>query len=356
MGNSGSNGIFLDLSAGRSGLGRYQPGETVNGVAHLNIQTQLNVKGVQLKVSGLETASWKEMSIVANVTRAPRRIVTAAATADPDAILHSQRHEHFKVTVPLMQPTQDGKLEVGQYSIPFSFTLPTNCPPSFSLSGRHWKCAVEYKVKAVCKLVGCKSNLKDTRCFDVMGVMPANLAPLALHDSKTVPRFGFHGNVGQLQMDLNMERNVWFAGDQVQCTGTIANDSKKAVENVHFQVQRLVEIHRGNGHTIQADVVRASFPGVGANERKENVALSINLPSDLVPSCHGRAFNIRYVVSVDCDMSWVKDPKTTAEIVVCAAQGTAPSPLSPPPQPAVLEKWQPEVLPPVVMPVLACVA
>lgn len=38
MGNCNNNGIYVELAAGRSGPGRYQPGETVTGQVHLNIR------------------------------------------------------------------------------------------------------------------------------------------------------------------------------------------------------------------------------------------------------------------------------------------------------------------------------
>eukprot|EP00668_Euglena_longa_P007453 GGOE01008927.1.p1 GENE.GGOE01008927.1~~GGOE01008927.1.p1 ORF type:complete len:382 (-),score=82.01 GGOE01008927.1:456-1580(-) len=372
MGNSNGNGIFLDLTTGRSGAGRYQPGETVSGVAHLHIEKELTMRGVMLKVSGVETASGRQK--VDRRSRATARrsrfIVASAATHDPSLIMvaattgtsgtacstfnsRSQRHEHFKVTVPLMEPTAQGKLEVGQYSIPFSFTLPVDCPPSFSLSGDNWNCAVEYKVKAVCKLAGCKSDLKDTRIFSVTGVMPLNPGQLELHDRKKVPQFCFLGNAGQLQLDLNLQRNVWFAGDRVECSGTIANESTKAVDAIKFRVFRVIDIHqRKRGRAIVTDVSESTFPGVAANERRENLQLTLSLPTNLVPSCHGRTFEVRYVLSVECNVPWAKNPVTSSEIVVCAAQGTAPSPL--PPQPTMPAKWQPEILQPVVVPALVC--
>eukprot|EP00667_Euglena_gracilis_P010756 EG_transcript_10953 len=352
MGNS--NGMFVELTEGRSGPGRYHPGETVHGVAHMHIQTELNVKGVLLKVSGVETASWRERSLVANAAMAPRRIVAATVTGNPDHVLRAQKHDHFKVMVPLMQPNAEGKLEVGQYSVPFSFTLPTDSLPSFSLEGRHWRCIVAYKVKAVCQLVGMKSNLKYTQHFTVTGVMPPNTNPITLQECQKVPRFGISGNAGQLQMEVNLDRNVWFAGDRLECTGSITNDSKKAVGNVKLRVQRVIEIQRGFGHTIRTDVAQASFPGVDPNETNENLQLSLTLPTDLVPTCHGRAFHLKYLLTVDCDMAWVKDPKMKAEIVVCAQTGTAPSPLAAPP--VTPTKWEPEVLEPVVVPALACAA
>eukprot|EP00667_Euglena_gracilis_P009918 EG_transcript_10084 len=350
MGNS--NGMFVELTAGQSGPGRYHPGETVHGVAHLNLQAELkNVKGVMLKVSGVETANWREKLVVTTAALAPRRMVAAAFNGNADTILRAQQHDHFKATVPLMQPDAEGKLAAGQYSVPFSFTLPAECPPSFYTEGRHWICGVEYKVKAVCKLAGMKSSVKYTQRFDVTGVMPAQPAPLAIHDAKKVPRFGISGTAGQLKMDFNLDRNVWFAGDRLECTGSIANESKKPIGNIKFRVERVIEIHRGYGHTVKTDVAESSYPGLAANEGSHNLQMALTLPSDLIPTCHGRAFHLKYLLTVDCDISWVKDPKVETEIVVCAQTGTAPSPQPAPPVPA---KWEPEMLPPVVVPALVC--
>eukprot|EP00667_Euglena_gracilis_P009206 EG_transcript_9350 len=384
MGNCNNNGIYVELAAGRSGPGRYQPGETVTGQVHLNIQTEFSITGVMLKVSGAEVAwgkrcgqrrgrrglgplSQRRPGLVATAVCAPCTILVASAGSagvhpvpyaldGPRRNRHAQVHEHFKVAVPLMQPNAQGRLATGQYSVPFSFTLPADCLPSFCVGSHRWGCAVEYSVKAVCKLPGLKANLKHVLPFSVTGVMPAHPAALAIREYKSVPAFGCLGSSGHVQMDFNVDRNIWFAGDRLECTGVVANDSTKDVRSVAFRLQRVITVQRRRGRvtSVVTDVAQSSFPGVAPQARKDNLHLTLNLPADLVPSCRGRCFDVRYVLSVDCNVSWAKDPQAQAEVIICAAQGTAPSPLPPPP--GVPSQWQPAVLQPVVVPALVCAA
>eukprot|EP00667_Euglena_gracilis_P008075 EG_transcript_8165 len=337
MGNSSGNGIFVELAAGRVGAGRYQPGETVRGTVHLNIQTELKVRGVFLRVSGAEVAGIDNLDIIESVLN--------GGLEDSNY----KEHKYFNTEVPLMPPTTQGRLQVGQYSIPFSFVLSSDCPPSFSLEGSDWTCSVEYRVKAICVVDSLRLDLEHTQRFEVTGVMPAHPAPLTLQDCKRIPRFGGLGTAGQLWVDLHLPRNVWFAGDRLECSGTITNDSKKTVDSLSLLIERHVAINpkkESSPYVVKKDIARLKIPRVGAQARSSDLQLSLNLPTDLVPSCKGRRFSIRYVVSVECPVS-LTQVKAEAEVFVCAAQGTAPSPLLHPPAPST---WDPEVLPLVVVP------
>eukprot|EP00668_Euglena_longa_P008850 GGOE01010657.1.p1 GENE.GGOE01010657.1~~GGOE01010657.1.p1 ORF type:complete len:341 (+),score=101.50 GGOE01010657.1:46-1068(+) len=336
MPTSGST-IHVHLHHGDIGVGLFHPGETVSGEVHMHIQNEFHVKAVMLKVKGTETASFKDTSLS-----------DSATIATPYGSTFLNEHKHLKVAVPLMEPPHDGMLKAGQYSIPFSFTLPPDCSPSITLADPNFHCCVAYKVKAVCKLAGMNADLQDSKSFEVTGERPANHGPLVIHDDKKVHRLAGLGNAGHLQVDVSLDRDVWFAGDRVAIIGTINNDSSKVVDSIHFRIDRVITIHK-HGHTVTEKVTQKSLPGIPAHAKGENLHLHLHLPYDLVPTCHGKAFSLHYVLSVDCDIAHVKDPESHVEIVVCAARGTAPPHL---PLQSTLNKWEPLHLPPVVIPTI----
>jgi len=87
----------------------YRPGETVRGVIHLIVRSDLRPRNVQLHAFGEEVT-----------TLGPNTLMT--------------QHSHpFDLSFNLWSPTaHDDRLPKGEYDFPFEFALPPALPPSFN--------------------------------------------------------------------------------------------------------------------------------------------------------------------------------------------------------------------------------
>jgi len=114
------NGVFIELDQQS-----FYPGDTVTGKVHVNIQTPAAIRSVILELEGHEQTQWKTV-------RNDRKHNQHTNQWEDNYVVkyHEGRHEFFRQAIPI---GTGSVFAIGQYSIPFSVTLPQNLPGSCEL-------------------------------------------------------------------------------------------------------------------------------------------------------------------------------------------------------------------------------
>ncbi len=87
----------------------YRPGDTVQGVFHLTVRSELRPRGVHVHAFGEEVT-----------TLGPNTLMT-------------ERSNPFELSFNVWSPTaHDDRLPAGEYTFPFEFTLPAVLPPTYN--------------------------------------------------------------------------------------------------------------------------------------------------------------------------------------------------------------------------------
>ena len=160
----------------------YRPGETVRGVIHLIVRSDLRPRNVQLHAFGEEVT-----------TLGPNTLMT--------------QHSHpFDLSFNLWSPTaHDDRLPKGEYDFPFEFALPPALPPSFNGEFTRIVYLLEAKVDLALHT--------DIRCEQVLHILPA---PLVFADQPVSASVA--GPQGA-QFGLDLTASGYYPGDHV--TGTL---------------------------------------------------------------------------------------------------------------------------------------
>jgi len=150
--------------------------------------------------------------------------------------------------------------KLGPNAMPFTFQLPKNAPPSVTLqpSGEQpgKPCGVEYSLRVY---VG--DNMEDKahkRSSIAMGIRVIQFAPSQAKDGRapcTVVRRDFVLSPGDLEMELNLDRQMYHHGDTIALHISIHNRSNKTVKKIRAQVLQCIDVCLFDSGTYKTPVV-----------------------------------------------------------------------------------------------------
>ncbi|NP_001301010.1 arrestin, lateral eye [Limulus polyphemus] len=142
--------------------------------------------------------------------------------------------------------------KLGTLAHPFTFALPENAPPSVTLQpgsedqGR--PLGVEYELKLfIAETEDEKPHKRNSVSMAIRKLQYAKPSPLAKQPSALVSK-GFMMSSGKLQLEVTLDKELYFHGDKVSANVTISNYSKKTVKNIKVAVVQNTEVTMVNGH------------------------------------------------------------------------------------------------------------
>ncbi|XP_057365380.1 arrestin homolog [Daphnia carinata] len=152
-------------------------------------------------------------------------------------------------------PLQDRLLKkLGSNAYAFTFTLPTTAPASIVLQegGRDGDTAppvgVEYDfLTFVGENENDRSHKRSSVSMAIRKVQYAPLTPSSKQPSTMVSK-GFTFSSGKLNLQLTLDRELFYHNEQIRFNVNVKNESKKTVKGIMVAVVQNVEITLINGH------------------------------------------------------------------------------------------------------------
>ncbi|EEC07733.1 arrestin, lateral eye [Ixodes scapularis] len=142
------------------------------------------------------------------------------------------------------------KLGSGAYA--FSFNLPTNAPMSVTLqpgpNDRGRPLGVEYELRVY---VAEDEQQKAHRRSTVnMAIRKIQYAPLTQRERQptTVVSKGFMLSAGKVELEVVLDKEVYFNDDKINAQVSVSNYSKKSVKNIKILVLQNTEVTLVHGH------------------------------------------------------------------------------------------------------------
>jgi len=136
--------------------------------------------------------------------------------------------------------------KLGSSAYPFTFELPKNAPPSVTLQpaqeGAGKPCGVEYSLRI---FVGeSMDDRAHKRSTVSMGIRVIQFAPSQQQGRQpcTIVRRDFVLSPGDLEMELNLEKQLYHHGDTIAVHVAIQNRSNKTVKKMRAQVLQCIDV------------------------------------------------------------------------------------------------------------------
>ncbi|XP_071546351.1 arrestin homolog [Panulirus ornatus] len=142
--------------------------------------------------------------------------------------------------------------KLGGNACPFAVTLPDNAPASVQLSSGTEETSkplgVIYELRV---FVGDNSEEKPHRRNSVtLAVRKVQYSPLDRNKRQpsTLVSKGFTLSSGKLNLEVTLDKDIYYHGEQVQANLNIKNASRKTVKNIKCAVIQHVEVTMTNNH------------------------------------------------------------------------------------------------------------
>lgn len=325
-----------------------RPGSTISGNTYVNIVTPTNFSGVYLKVKGQENVYWVEHQTRTRTVYRDGKSHTETYTVD---IPHVGKRRIFKTEYMILQ---GGQMLQGQYTVPFSFMIPSGIPGSFELSGVDYTCSVRYAVKAKVVIPGMlKSNLKHEAPLTVIQPPPAFSTNISASATANVIIWCCF-NRGQAQLGFHTDKDAFFTGEQVLVTASADNRSKSELKRLTIKLRRSLTITAGDGRSfhIEQTVSERLYPGLKPFTSVEQLAMQLDIPANAPQMCFGSTIQCLYSVRLAGKVSFGRDATCTvpAFIYIPFREIAQLVQLAPTWQPVVLQQVAMVMTSPVLVP------
>jgi len=150
--------------------------------------------------------------------------------------------------------------KLGANAHPFTFKMPPNAPPSVTiqpaLDEDSKPCGVEYYVKL---FVGDGEEDKNhKRSTILLGIRRIQFAPSKTgRQPCTIVRKDFMMSPGELELEINLDKQLYYHGDKITVFIIVRNHSNKSVKKIKTSVMQTTDIclfSGGQFHAIVANV------------------------------------------------------------------------------------------------------
>ena len=342
---TGGNSVYVNLS-----LPVVAPGSLVQGEIYLNILTPTNFSGVSLKVSGKERVYWvedrtKNEPYTERVFRDGQYHTVHGTRSVVVQVPVSGVRKVFKVEIGIMN---GGILMQGQYTVPFSFVLPSGIPGSFSLAGTHrghpYNCSVAYRVKALVRVPGLfKSNLRYAAPLTVIQPPPSFSTSIVASASADVVKWCCI-NKGRAELSFHCAKDSFTPGEPVQIVASGVNNSTAQLARLTIKLRRNLQLVSNCGRTltIEETITERIYPGLEPHTSIQNSLMGLEVPHNAPQQCVGSSIRCIYSVRVSGKVKWGRD-------VVCSAPAFIYQRVFAIEAPQYSPTWQPQMMQAVVV-------
>ncbi len=295
----------------------YTGGETVSGVAKLEVSDPIVARGIRIKFEGFERSYWTTGSGKNRRThskyhyyiqdektlfgREPLGYMETMA----DAVKGIFTKAHYDVIKP------------GTYEYEFSYTLPENIPGDYE-SGGNSRIAYEITVYVDIPL---KFDLIGKKTISIYERHDESLAkPVSGENSKTF----MLDSAGPLEMMVKTDTNMYYPGDKGTGSVEITNKSSKEIDAVTVSIARVMDLktdYRSSSFTQEIEVNRMDKPSIPKG-KPTTFEFDFEIPEHLYCTVtSGQIVKVHYELVVNLDVPWAIDLDTRLPIILLEEQG-----------------------------------
>jgi len=299
----------------------FHPGETISGVLLLNTDKELTLRSIRVELIGMGRVSIREYKTT-YVNR--RGYVNLCKT-----LLGGQTGTSRSNNVVKLQP--------GNYSLPFQFSLPPRLPSSFQ--GQYG--GINYWIHAEMARPYRANMMDDTPLFIIQLVQirdPALLEP-RLHTRDRTLGWSCCPS-GQLYAKARVDRRAYCPGQEVKITGHVSNQSGKQVicTEVQFVQKAVFKAPRDNTRTVTEKLYavtneRGLAPGEESDIQFDSFSIPAVQPTTEGYGCVDITYEIRFIVRVAHAFN--------TKIVLPVIVATVPLGVQPSLDPALIQRYKP---------------
>ena len=312
---TGGNSVHVNISSPMC-----SPGAVVTGEVYVNVQTPTDCSGVFLKVCGKERVRWTEthtrhVPSTRSVYRHGRYHTEHTMRAVQASVPVFGNRNVFKVEIGLMQ---GGELLQGQYTIPFSFTLPTDIPGSLSLTGYHgqtpYSCSVSYGVKAIVRVPSLlKSNLRHVAALTVIQPAPTFCSNIEASASGDIIKMCCF-NKGRADLSFHCAKDSFSPGEPVCIVANAVNESSSRLARLTIKLRRNLQLVSDSGRILYVEetIAERIYAGLEAHTQIKDSLMSVVVPHDAPQQCIGSSIRCLYSVRLSGKVRWGVDVKCSA--------------------------------------------
>ncbi|BFZ12434.1 hypothetical protein BsWGS_15473 [Bradybaena similaris] len=284
----------------------YRPGDSVSGIAKLDVEGKLKVKQIRVSCRGQALTKWKRF-------------------------LHQVHEDEYKSTeiychdvLTVYSSETSTALRTGEHKYSFTFTLPSKDLPS-SFEGSLG--AIRYWVKLETDLPFPGVKEKSYKCFTVLANVDINEPiyrnPVQVTGQKQLSKALGIGDAGTLTCSLSLDRSGCCPGEQIILKIEAKNESDKELGPVKVSFAQIVNYKAGDSTDSITSIIRAAkFSRLGKRESvvKNDSALYVDLvpPSSIPQAC--QIIQVSYAVLVQVEVPLGQDFELRAPFTV----GTIP--------------------------------
>lgn len=294
----------------------YTGGETVTGKVKLVLSKTIPVRGVRLRFNGYEISCFSRRSGKNNANyREERHIfgdeltLAGKPSLTPLEILEDAVKGFFSSDrYDVMQP--------GEYTYDFSYPLPGRLPADYIRGGVR----IVYEVAAYVD-IPLRFDIKTRQKLTVYETYDESVAkPVRLRTSK---HFLMDAN-GKVDMDVTLDKNMFFPGDDVHGVLKLTNSSTKKIDGFCIWLYKVTELRAKNtahSETGRTQLLNVHNPGLLPGNEAE-LGLNFKIPAQIYSSSYlGQLVKVRHEIGVSLDIPWAKDPETRIRVVILEKAG-----------------------------------
>lgn len=303
----GKNKIWIELIR-QNNCGYYVGGDIVYGKIHLNCLEPFACQRILLKVKGKESVDFLDTVVVRN--RHNNQTTVKIERFKDEKVFFDQT---------LVPYTTPGSIPPGQYEYPFEYQLPNDLPGCLKIEGgsnldaSKYKAKVEYKLIATIDVI-CKSDLRSKVKLVINEKYNDALKPASGHDSKKFL------TGGKLRCDLELNKNAYFAGENVLARLIANSNSTKETRKLKCIVSHTIELS-AHGHTKRLKFIESRADRSGFEPCFYGVKyLQFPIPYNIPPTVNSPHISSEYKIVVTCDIPNAIDLDVKVPILILAPQ------------------------------------
>ncbi|KAL1139742.1 hypothetical protein AAG570_006720 [Ranatra chinensis] len=256
-----------------SPTGAFYAGTVVSGRVLLSLDKPKTIRALNVKIEGVAKVSFRD----------EERVTKSDGDSKTVMVDFTAEEEYFSTKFKLAgRGTGETEIPIGEYSYPFSYTLPPLLPSSFE--GEYG--SIRYSVKAVIDRPW-KFDHETKTSFIVVAPLDLNYNanakdPVKIEDEKNFCCFCCTS--GPLQLVVSLPHSGYVAGQSIPLTIEVDNASNVEVDKIICKLKKemkwIANNPRRNEKRQKDELVKLSLEGVRCNGSK-SWTQQLTVPSDM---------------------------------------------------------------------------
>jgi hypothetical protein len=285
----------------------YVAGGVLSGDVVVTVSQQLQAHHVTLFFDGHSKVHWQETEVKREDDGSVKHVV-----------VERKDKQHFlKEKIVLSGPVT---LQPGQNTFRFTYNIPPGLPASYSEKssphGHKLKALVDYDLEVEVDVHHGK-NLKNCVHLALGQLTAGPISPVEHRNSKS-----FMFNQGNLAMRVELDRDVYFPGEEIKMKLEVTNESVKKVTGINVQLLRHITLHSHHHHRFNHTDIAMSQRLEGLDEATKDSRFSkFRLPCEFERlTTKGELVQVSHELKVECDVPMAVDLSIKVPIVLTVPQ------------------------------------